>query len=73
MIICPHTDEKILPCVTFVRGNSLFLNIIKVLFQNDIVAEVTISELVVSENKDRRSIANECYEIVKNNLENNAN
>ena len=69
----PHKDEKIHPSVPFVRGNSLFLNIIKVLFQNDIVAEVTISELVVSENKDRRSIANECYEIVKNNLENNAN
>jgi hypothetical protein len=44
-----------------------------VLFQNDITAEVTVSELVITNNKDRKSIANECYEIVKNNLETNVN
>ena len=69
----PHKNKTIHPSVPFVRGNSLFLNIIKVLFQNDITAEVTVSELVITNNKDRRTIANECYEIVKNNLGTNVN
>ena len=69
----PHKNKTIHPSVPFVRGNSLFLNIIKVLFQNDITAEVTVSELVITNNKDRRAIANECYEIVKNNLGTNVN
>ena len=41
----PYKNKNIHPSVPFVRGNSLFLNILKVLFQNDIVAEITISEL----------------------------
>ena len=69
----PHKNKTIHPSVPFVRGNSLFLNIIKVLFQNNITAEVTVSELVTTNNKDRRTIANECYEIVKNNLGTNVN
>ena len=51
----------------------LFLNILKVLFQDDISAEITISDFVYTNNKDRRSIANECYEIIKKDLEKNAN
>lgn len=69
----PYKNKNIHPSVPFVRGNSLFLNILKVLFQNDIVAEITISELVSTKGKDRKSVAHECYEIVKNNLEKNAN
>jgi len=69
----PHKDKNIHPSVPFVRGNSLFLNILKVLFQDDIAAEITISELVFTDNKDRRSISNECYEIIKKNLKENAN
>ena len=65
----PYKNKNIHPSVPFVRGDSLFLNILKVLFQDDITAEITISELVDTDNKDRRSIANECYEIVKKNLE----
>jgi len=69
----PYKNKNIHPSVPFVRGNSLFLNILKVLFRNDIVAEITISELVNTKDKDRKSVAHECYEIVKNNLEKNAN
>ena len=69
----PHKNKKIHPKVPFIRGNSLFLSILKILFQNDIVAEVTISDLVSPIGKDRKSVSNECYTIVKNNLENNAN
>jgi len=69
----PYKNKNIHPSVPFVRGNSLFLNILKVLFQNDIVAEITISELVSTKDKNRKSVANECYEIVKSNLEKNAN
>ena len=69
----PHINKNIHPSVPFVRGNSLFFSILKVLLQNDIVAEVTISDLVYVNDKDRKSIAKECFEIVKNNLENNAN
>ena len=65
----PYKNKNIHPSVPFMRGDSLFLNILKVLFQDDITAEITISELVDTDNKDRRSIANECYEIVKKNLE----
>ena len=69
----PYKNKNIHPSVPFVRGNSLFLNILKVLFRNDIVAEITISELVNTKDKDRKSVAHECYEIVKNNIEKNAN
>lgn len=69
----PYKDKNIHPSVPFTRGDSLFLNILKVLFQDNIVAEITISELVDTSNKDRKTVANECYEIVKNNLEKNAN
>ena len=69
----PYKNKNIHPSVPFVRGNSLFLNILKVLFRNDIVAEITIAELVNTKDKDRKSVAHECYEIVKNNLEKNAN
>lgn len=68
----PYKNKKMHPKVPFVRGNSLFLSILKILFQNDIVAEVTISDLVSPTGKDRKSISNECYAIVKENLENNA-
>ena len=69
----PYKEKNIHPSVPFVRGDSLFLNILKVLFQDDISAEITISDFVYTNNKDRRSIANECYEIIKKDLENNAN
>ncbi|MDB2461398.1 1-acyl-sn-glycerol-3-phosphate acyltransferase [Gammaproteobacteria bacterium] len=69
----PHKEKNIHPSVPFVRGDSLFLNILKVLFQDDISAEITISDLVYTNNKDRKSIANECYEIIKKDLEKNAN
>ena len=55
----------------FVRGNSLFLNILKVLFQRDIIADIIITDLVNTENKDRKTISNECYEIIKEKIENN--
>ena len=69
----PHKSKKINPCVPFLRKNSLFFSIIKILFQKKIDAEITISDLVHTENKDRKTIANECYEVVKKNLENNVN
>ena len=69
----PYKEKNIHPSVPFVRGDSLFLNILKVLFQDDISAEITISDFVYTNNKDRRSIANECYEIIKKDLEKNAN
>jgi len=68
----PYKNKNIHPSVPFTRKDSLFLNILKVLFQNNITAEVTICELIDVNGKDRRSIANECYDIVKNNLEKNA-
>ena len=68
----PYKNKNIHPSVPFTRKDSLFLNILKVLFQNNITAEVTICELIDVDGKDRRSIANECYDIVKNNLEKNA-
>ena len=68
----PYKNKNIHPSVPFTRKDSLFLNILKVLFQNNITAEVTICDLVDVDGKDRRSIANECYDIVKNNLEKNA-
>ena len=43
------------------------------LFQKDIIAEIKISELVDTKDKDRKSISNECYEIIKNGIENNVN
>ena len=58
--------------VPFVRKNSLFLNILKVLYRNDIIAEVSIVDFVDTKNKNRKDISKECYEIVKNNLERNA-
>jgi len=67
----PHKNKKIHPSVPFVRGNSLFLNILKVLFQRDIIADITITDLVNTENKDRKTISNECYEIIKEKIENN--
>jgi len=69
----PYKEKNIHPSVPFVRGDSLFLNILKVLFQDNITAEITISDFVYTNNKDRRSIANECYEIIKKDLEKNAN
>ena len=69
----PYKEKNIHPSVPFVRGDSLFLNILKVLFQDNITAEITISDFVHTNNKDRRSIANECYEIIKKDLEKNAN
>ena len=69
----PYKNKKIHPSVPFVRGNSLFLSILTVLFQNNIIAEITITELVNTKNKDRKSVANECYEIVKNHLEDDVN
>ena len=68
----PYKNKKIHPSVPFTRKDSLFFNILKVLFQNNITAEVTICDLIDVDGKDRRSIANECYDIVKNNLEKNA-
>ena len=68
----PYKNKNIHPSVPFTRKDSLFLNILKVLFQNNITAEVTICDLIDVDGKDRRSIANECYDIVKNNLEKNA-
>jgi len=68
----PYKNKNIHPSVPFTRKDSLFLNILKVLFQNNITAEVTICDLIDVAGKDRRSIANECYDIVKNNLEKNA-
>ena len=68
----PYKNKKIHPSVPFVRKDSLFLNILKVLFQNDIVAEITICDLVYSSKKDRKSLTTECYNLIKNNLENNA-
>ena len=50
----PHKNKKIHPSVPFVRGNSLFLNILKVLFQRDIIADIIITDLVNTENKDRK-------------------
>ena len=67
----PHKNKKIHPSVPFVRGNSLFLNILKVLFQRDIIADIIITDLVNTENKDRKTISNECYEIIKEKIENN--
>ena len=69
----PYKNKIMHPRVPFIRGNSLFLSILKILFQNDIVAEVTISELVNPKGKDRKSISNECYTIIKDSLEKNAN
>ncbi len=69
----PYKNKKIHPYVPFVRGNSLFFNIIKVLFSNDIKADITILEIVTTENKNRDTISNECYEIIKKNLEKNVN
>lgn len=69
----PHKNKKINPYVPFIRENSLFLSIIKILFQEKIDAEIIISELVYTKNKDRKKIANECYEIIKKNLENDIN
>ena len=68
----PFKGERMHPTVPFVRKNSLFLNILKVLFRNDIIAEVSIVDFVDTENKNRKDISKECYEIVKNNLEHNA-
>ena len=51
----PYKEKNIHPSVPFVRGDSLFLNILKVLFQDDISAEITISDFVYTNNKDRRS------------------
>jgi len=67
----PYKNKNIHPSVPFLRKNSLFLSILKVLFQNDIVAEITICDLVPSIGKDRKSITTECYDLIKNNLENN--
>ena len=35
--------------------------------------QIKISELVDTKDKDRKSISNECYEIIKNGIENNVN
>ena len=67
----PYKNKKIHPSVPFLRKDSLFLSILKVLSQEDIIAEVTICDLVSSKGKDRKSITAECYSIIKNNLENN--
>ena len=67
----PHKNKKIHPSVPFVRGDSLFLNILKVLFQRDIVAEIIITDLVITKNKDRKTISSECYEIIKERIEYN--
>lgn len=69
----PYKNKNIHPSVPFVRGNSLFLNILRVLFQRDLVAEITITELIETKGKDRKSISNECYQTVKNILESNVN
>ena len=68
----PFKNKKIHPSVPFIRKNSLFINILKVLYRSDIVAEVNIVDLVDTNNKNRKDISKECYEIVKNNLEQNA-
>jgi len=68
----PYKNKNIHPSVPFTRKDSLFLNILKVLFQNNITAEVTICDLIDVDGKDRKSIANECYDIVKSNLEKDA-
>ena len=67
----PYKNKNIHPSVPFLRKNSLFLSILKVLSQNDIVAEITICDLVPSMGKDRKTITTECYDLIKNNLENN--
>ena len=69
----PYKNKNIHPSVPFVRGNSLFLNILRVLFQRDLVAEITITELIETKGKDRKSISNECYQTIKNILESNVN
>ena len=69
----PYKNKNIHPSVPFVRGNSLFLNILKVLFHKDITAEITITKLIETKDKDRKSISNECYQTVKNILESNVN
>jgi len=69
----PYKNKNIHPRVPFIRGDSLFLSILKILFQKDIIAEIKITELVDTKDKDRKSISNECYEIIKNGIENNAN
>ena len=69
----PYKNKNIHPSVPFVRGNSLFLNILRVLFQRDLVAEITITELIETKGKDRKSISNECYQTIKHILESNVN
>ncbi len=69
----PYKNKNIHPSVPFVRGNSLFLNVLRVLFQRDLVAEITITELIETKGKDRKSISNECYQTIKNILESNVN
>tara|TARA_B100001778_G_scaffold333311_1_gene341564 strand:+ start:790 stop:1536 length:747 start_codon:yes stop_codon:yes gene_type:complete len=69
----PYKNKNIHPSVPFVRGDSLFLSILKVLFQKDIIAEITITELIETKDKDRKSISNECYKTVSNILESHVN
>ena len=57
-----------MPNFHFRRGQ-----VLKILFQKDIIAEIKITELVDTKDKNRKSISNECYEIIKNGIENNVN
>ncbi|MBH32375.1 MAG: hypothetical protein CMD90_01865 [Gammaproteobacteria bacterium] len=63
----PDKNNKTHKSVPFVRNDSLFLNILKVLFSKNIKAKVTIGKIIYPDNMDRRSLSDICYEEIKNN------
>ena len=63
----PDKNNETHKSVPFVRNDSLFLNVLKVLFSKNIKAKVTIGKIIYPNNMDRRSLGNVCYEEIKKN------
>ena len=61
-------ENKINPVVPFVRSDSLFLSIIKILYSNKISVKIIIEELIETKGLDRKTLSNICFDKIKSNL-----